>query len=81
MLGPSATTVLNWELLNLFLPRCSFEKEIIWLVGTAVHKFWVELFEKDAVRIKDESFFGFLKFKYRELGLRRGDSLKNIPGF
>ena len=51
MLGPSATTVSNLKLLHLFCPRCSFEKEIIWLVGTVVHKVCVELFEKDAIRI------------------------------
>ena len=81
LLGSSARTVSNWELLNLFLPRTGFEKEILWLIGTTVHKFWKELFERDAVRIKDESFFGYLKFKYREQCQRNSRSLKNIPGF
>ena len=81
MLGPSAHAVSNWELLNLFLPRSSVEKEILWLIGTTVHKFWVVLYEREAVRMKEESFFGYLRFKYRELGLRRGNSLRIIPGF
>ena len=81
MLGPSAHAVSNWELLNLFIPRSSLETEILWLIGTTVHKFWVELFERDAVRMKDESFFGYLRFKYRELELRSGNSLQKIPGF
>ena len=52
------------------------------MIGTTVHKFWVELVERDAVRIKDEAFFGYLRFKYRELGCSgSGSSLKNIPGF
>ena len=82
LLGASAQSISNWELLNLFLPRSTFEREIIWLIGTTVHKFWVELFERDAVRIKDESFFGYLRFKYRELGgSGSSSSLKSIPGF
>ena len=81
MLGPSAHAVSNWELLNLFIPRSSLEKEILWLIGTTVHKFWVELFERDAVRMKDESFFGYLRFKYKQLELRSENSLQKIPGF
>ena len=82
MLGASAQSISKGELLNLFLPRSMFEREILWLIGTTVHKFWVELFERDAVRIKDESFFGYLRFKYRELGCSgSSSSLKSIPGF
>ena len=59
-----------------------FEREIVWMIGTTVHKFWVELVERDAARIKDEAFFGYLRFKYRELGCSgSGSSLTNIPGF
>ena len=78
LLGASAGAVSNWELLNLFFPKSFFDKEILWIVGTTVHKFWSEIFDRDASRIKDESFFGYMRFKYREQCW--GSRLKNIPG-
>ena len=80
LLGSFARSVSNWELLNLFFPRSGFDKEVLWLIGTTVHKLWIEIFTRDTVRIKDESFFGFLKFKYRQQCIGDTAYLRNIPG-
>ena len=80
LLGSSGSSVSNWELLNLFFPRSGFEKEILWLIGVTVQKFWTEIFSRDAVMIKDAAFFGFLSFKYREQCFGNRVRLKMIPG-
>ena len=80
LLGDCASNVSNWELLNLFFPQTNFENEILWLIGTTVQKFWSEIYCKSSSLIKVESFFGFLKFKYKEQFYGNKVKLKTIPG-
>ena len=50
-------TSSNWELLNLFLPKSQFEKEIVWLMGTYVEYVWSKVFTGDS-ELKIEKFLG-----------------------
>ena len=36
-------TFSNWEIINFILPRCSKEKEAVWLLGNYIVKVWTEL--------------------------------------
>ena len=79
MLGVSSQ-ISNWELINLYLPSTSFEKEIVWLVGTYVAGVWSEIFIRNGAFLKGDQFFGFLKFKYKAAQLGSRMPLSAIPG-
>ena len=79
MLGVSSR-ISNWELINLYLPSTSFEKEIVWLVGTYVAGVWSEIFIRNGAFLKGDQFFGFLKFKYKAAQLGSRMPLSAIPG-
>ena len=55
----------DWELINLFFPSSSFDQEVVWLISTYVLFVWENAFMRDA-DVKQEQFFGFLTYKYRE---------------
>ena len=55
----------NWELINFVLPRCTKEKEAVWLLGNYLVKVWAEVSSSSMTGLNKDSFFGFLKFKYR----------------
>ena len=55
MLG-SFSNISNWELLNLFLPKTSFEKEIVWLIGSFVAGVWSGTFTRKDGSLKEEQF-------------------------
>ena len=44
MLGAGGAQVSNWEIINLVLPTSTFDKEIVWLVGSYVTRVWEEIF-------------------------------------
>ena len=79
MLGGSYN-ISNWELINLFLPNVSFEKEIVWLVGCYLAGVWSGIFFRSDGSLKAEQFFGFLKFKYKAAQLGSRMPLNVIPG-
>ena len=81
MLGAGGAQVSNWEMINLVLPTSTFDKEIVWLVGTYVTRVWEEISVRGGALVKAEQFFGFLRFKYRLAQLGSRTPLDLIPGF
>ena len=63
--GGQQFNVADWELLNLFFPSSKFDKEVVWLISTYVMFVWENGYVRDA-EVKQEQFFGFLSYKYRE---------------
>ena len=56
----------NWTIINYLLPKTDFENEIAWLIGNYVAKVWNELYTRNVVMLKEEEFFGFLSFKFKD---------------
>ena len=73
-MGSSA--VSNWELLNLFFPATHHENELVWLISCYVWFIWenVMVLSRNILLVK---FFGYLKFKFREV---EADIGKALPG-
>ena len=65
---------LNWDLLNLFLPKTRFEQEILWLISNYISYVWKQCYLKNR-HVKVEKLFGFLTFKYRASRLIFGQNL------
>ena len=70
----------GWTILNLMFPRSRFEKELIWLVSSYVQYVWDTVHVRGA-DVSAEQFFGFLKFKYKELQTRSSNILENLQLF
>ena len=73
-------SVSDWSLIHYFAPRNDYENETVWLIGNFIAKAWKELQGNNVPQLKDERFFGFLKYKFKEdqRGARTG--LRDIPG-
>ena len=56
--------VCDWDIVNLFFPNSSCEREILWLVSTYTIYVWETVHYK-MKEVKLESFFGFLTCKYK----------------
>ena len=71
----------DWSLINFFMPKNEYENETVWLVANYTALVWRELFTCNSEELKEEEFFGFLTFKFRED--RRGSRIKlrDIPNF
>ena len=67
------STPLNWELLNIILPKTQFEREILWLISNYISYVWKQCFLKNK-HVKVEKLFGFLTFKYRASSLMYGQN-------
>ena len=70
----------GWTILNLMFPRSRLEKELIWLVSSYVQYVWDTVHVRGA-DVSAEQFFGFLKFKYKELQTRSSNILENLQLF
>ena len=79
LLGGQGAQISNWELINLFLPTCARETEIVWLISNYVHRVWEDLYIRNN-EIKLDKFFGFLTFKYKVDQLSSGITLRQIEG-
>ena len=64
----------DWELVNLAFPKNPNEMRISWLVVSYVNFAWKEFLVRDTA-LDFDSFFGFLKFKYKE----HAESIGRIP--
>ena len=78
-LGGSNAMCSDWEMINLLFFSSNSDKEGVWLVGTYVAKVWEDLCVRGGLRLREEQFFGFLRFKYK-LAQECGPSLRVIPG-
>ena len=70
----------DWDLLNLFLPRNRFEREVTWLIGHFIYWVWFERKVRARSVLKLEHLFGFLRFKYKTLQFDTNLGMGIIPG-
>ena len=78
--GQQQQNLTDWEVLNLFFTRSSFDQEIVWLLSSYVFYVWENVFVRGA-EVKLEKFFGFLTYKYREHQSSSRPKLKEMHGF
>ena len=71
--------ILDWDILNLFVPGSDFDMEVVWLVSSYVLYVWDNIFVRDA-EVKLEQFFGYLTFKYEEYQNMSSSKLKHMDG-
>ena len=71
--------ILDWDILNLFVPGSEFDLEVVWLVSSYVLFVWDNIFVRDA-EVKLEQFFGFLTYKYKEHQNIASSRLKHMDG-
>ena len=64
MLGRMVPNVADWDIINLFFPNSSRDREILWLVSTYVLYVWETVHVKKK-EVELEKFFGFLTFKFK----------------
>ena len=79
-IGKFKNNVNDWKILNLMFPKSRLDKELIWLVSSYVWYVWDSVHVRGA-DVRAEQFFGFLKFKYKELQTRSSILLKNLQLF
>ena len=72
--------VSDWCLINYFMPKNAYEDETVWLIGNFIAKVWQELYGRNVERLKDERFFGFLTYKFKDDQRGARKSLRDIPG-
>ena len=75
--GNLGINVDDWKILNLMFPKSRLDKELIWLVSSYVLYVWDSVYVRGA-EVRAEQFFGFLRFKYKELQTRSSIQLKNL---
>ena len=64
--GNFQNSVDDWKILNLMFPKSRLEKELIWLVSSYILFVWDSVYVRGA-DVRAEQFFGYLRFKYKEL--------------
>ena len=78
--GKFKNEVEDWKILNLMFQKSRLDKELIWLVSNYVWYVWDSVYVRGA-DIRKEQFFGFLRFKYKELQTRSPSQLENLQLF
>ena len=64
----------DWNVLNLLFPKSRLDKELTWLISSYVLYVWDRVYVRGS-EVRAEQFFGFLKFKYKELQTRSSVTL------
>ena len=70
----------NWKWINFFMPKSEYELEAVWLIGNYVTKVWTESYIHNVSELKEEDFFGYLSFKFKEDQRGARLKMKSIPG-
>ena len=78
--GKFKNRVDDWKILNLMFPKSRLDKELIWLVSSYVWYVWDRVYVRGA-DVRAEQFFGYLRFKYKELRTRSSVQLENLQMF
>ena len=73
-------SVSDWSMIHYFLPKNDYEGETVWLIGNFIAIVWKELHGNHVEELKDERFFGFLKYKFKEDQRGARKQLRDIPG-
>ena len=55
-------TISYLDILSLRFSKCNWDPELVWLLGSYVHKVW----HNNSVTLNKNKFFGFLKFKFKK---------------
>ena len=71
--------IMNWDILNLFVPGSEYDMEVVWLVSSYVLYVWENIYVRNA-DVKLDQFFGFLTYKYKEHQNLSSLKLKQING-
>ena len=75
--GDLRSNVDDWKILNLMFPKSRLDNELIWLVSSYVLHVWDSVYVRGA-DVRAEQFFGFLRYKYKELQTGSSIHLKNL---
>ena len=78
--GKFHRNVENWKILNLMFPKSRLDNELVWIVSSYALYVWDSVYSRGA-DVRAEQFFGFLKFKYKELRTRCSLTLENLQLF
>ena len=78
--GKFQNSVDDWKILNLMFPKSRVDNELIWLVSSYALYVWESVYLRGA-EVRAEQFFGFLKFKYKELQKRSTNIIENLQLF
>ena len=78
--GKLGNNVDDWMILNLMFPKSKLDKELTWLVSSYVLYVWESVYVRGA-EVRAEQFFGFLRFKYKELQTRSSNIIQNLHLF
>ena len=78
--GNLGSNIDDWKILNLMFPKSRLDNELIWLVSSYALYVWDSVYVRGA-EVRAEQFFGFLRFKYKELQTRSSIQLKNLQLF
>ena len=78
--GDLQSNVDDWKILNLMFPKSRLDNKLIWLVSSYALYVWDSVYVRGA-EVRAEQFFGFLRFKYKELQTRSSIQLKNLQLF
>ena len=66
--------------MNHMFPKSRLDKELVWLVSNYVWYVWDSVYVRGA-DVRTELFFGFLRFKYKELLARSPYQLEDLQLF
>ena len=77
--GKFNNNVDDWKVLNLLFPKSRLDKELTWLISSYVLYVWDSVYTRGA-EVRAEQFFGFLRFKYKEMQ-SRSILLENLQMF
>ena len=78
--GIFQNNVDDWNIINLMFPKSRLERELIWLVSSYILYVWDSVYVRGA-DVKAEQFFGYLRFKYKELNTTSSIPLQNLQMF
>ena len=78
--GKFKTIVDDWMILNLMFPKSRLDKELTWLVSSYVWYVWDSVHVRGS-DVRAGQFFGYLRFKYKELQTYSSIVLENLQMF
>ena len=64
--------ILDWDSINLFIPKSRQDKEMVWMLTHYVLYVWDSLHVKES-DVKLDQFIGYLKFKFKEAPVQLKD--------
>ena len=74
------TDLPDWEWIDFLMPKSEYEQEAVWLISNYLTKLWAETYIHNVVELKEEEFFGYLSFKFKEDKRGARYKMKTIPG-